>query len=305
MGYGTFSSKDWSSYSARTSTKTADAIFTSKKLTKILDPRGVAFRESRDSAANPQATPVIVAVDNTGSMGRLIEHIVKHGLGTVFEEIISRKPVSDPHVMFMAVNDVHFADDGLQVSQFEAEVDPITKQLESFWIQGGGGGNDSESYHLPFYFAARHTVHDAWEKRKKKGYLFVVGDEEVPPPLTAEQIKRAIGDAVQADMTYEELLAMARQTYHVYQILVMEGSHASGHAKSMQENWMRVMGQNAIPLSDHKKLSELIVSVIQVNEGADKADVIKSWSGGTELVIRNSLDHLPTTTNSAPAVERL
>ncbi len=50
------------------------------------------------------------------------------------------------------------------------------------------------------------------------------------------------------------------------------------------------MGQNAIWLEDYNTLSELIVSTIQLNEGADKADVLKSWSGATGLVVSKALD---------------
>lgn len=41
---------------------------------------------------------------------------------------------------------------------------------EGVWLGGGGGG--SESYTLPWLFAALHTATDTWSKRGCKGYLF-------------------------------------------------------------------------------------------------------------------------------------
>lgn len=54
------------------------------------------------------------------------------------------------------------------------------------------------------------------------------------------------------------------------------------------------MGQNAIWLEDDNNLSEVIVSAIQLNEGADKADVLKSWSGTTGMVISRALTGVNT-----------
>ena len=54
------------------------------------------------------------------------------------------------------------------------------------------------------------------------------------------------------------------------------------------------MGQNAIWLEDYNNLSEVIVSTIQLNEGADKAEVLKSWSGATGMVVSRALDGVGT-----------
>ena len=151
------------------------------------------MRESRDSKDNPKSTPVIVALDVTGSMGMLADVIAREGLGVLFNAILDLKPISDPHVMFMGVGDANCDSAPLQVSQFEAD-NRIVEQLTQLFIEHGGGGNNFESYNLPWYFGARHTEHDSLIKRGKRGYLFTVGDEEAPEALTVAQIEEVIGD---------------------------------------------------------------------------------------------------------------
>jgi hypothetical protein len=297
MGASRWSPSDWSSYSSTTSAKPAAAIFRSKSLDGDLDPKDVLVRESRDSDVNPESNAIIVGVDVTGSMGMIAEYFIKTGLGILFEEILTRKPVTDPHLMVMAIGDVHSDDSPLQVSQFEADI-KITEWLEKVHVEHGGGANNSESYHLPLYFAANHTSIDCFEKRGKKGYLFTIGDEFTPPALTKEQITRVTGDTPQTSLTYEELYEAASKTYEVYHIIIAEGSCARSRLDGVTSDWTAIIGQHAIVLSDYKKLSELIVSIIEINEGADKAVVAGSWSGDTSLVVRDATKGLSAKSTS-------
>jgi hypothetical protein len=293
MVYSRWSSASWSSYSSTTKTKPAAAIFTSRSLHNDLDPKGVLSRESRDSDLNPKSTAIIIGVDVTGSMGIIAEYMVKTGLGILFQEILDRKPVTDPHLMVMAIGDAVCDSTPLQVSQFEADI-KITEWLEKIYIEGCGGGNDSESYHLPLYFAANHTSIDCFEKRGKKGYLFTIGDEMTPPKLTKDQIKRVCGDESSTDLTYEDLLEQAERMYEVFHIIVAEGNFARRDVDRVKHKWQEVLGQRAIVLTDYKSLSEVIVSIIQVNEGADTDTVTKSWSGDTSLVVKKAVSGLTT-----------
>lgn len=65
MGGGRWDSRDWSasrasySYAAK---PTVDHIFTRRRIDKDLDPSLITVRESRDSAANPNSTPLIVGL---------------------------------------------------------------------------------------------------------------------------------------------------------------------------------------------------------------------------------------------------
>ena len=202
MGSSRWSADDWTSYASTTRTKTTDKIFVSSGMKDSLNPYGVTIRESRDSDMNPQSNAIIVGLDVTGSMGMIADALAREGLGTLVEEILARKPVSDPHFMMMGIGDAYYDTAPLQVTQFEADI-TIAKQLEELYLEHGGGGNSFESYNLPWYFAALHTSIDCFEKRGKKGYLFTVGDEEAPQDLLASQIKKITGDTPQSDYTSE------------------------------------------------------------------------------------------------------
>jgi len=60
-----------------------------------LNPFGIAMRESRDSDLNPASTAIIVGLDVTGSMG-MIADALRARPRMMVEEILARKPVSDP-----------------------------------------------------------------------------------------------------------------------------------------------------------------------------------------------------------------
>ena len=283
MGGGTFDPAAYRSFTSSTVGKSTDEIYTSRSIHKNLNPLGVKIRESRDSDDNPNSTPLIVGIDVTGSMGIIADVLAREGLGTLFTGILERKPISDPHVMFMAIGDANCDRAPLQVSQFEADK-RIIEQLTQIYIEHGGGGNNFESYNLPWYFAAFHTVHDSMEKRGKRGYLFTVDDEEAPAPLTKDQIKRFIGDDMEADLSTRDVLQAAQRLYDVFHIVIEEGDYARRALNRVVDSWTALLGQHVIRLADHKKLAETIVSAIEVVEGADAELSAKGWGSGSAIV---------------------
>lgn len=294
MGSSRWSADDWTSYSSSTATKSTDAIFKSRGMKDNLNPFGVHMRESRDSVPNPNSNAIIVGLDVTGSMGIIADNLARKGLGVLVEEILKRKPVSDPHIMMAGIGDAYHDSAPLQVTQFEADI-TIAKQLEDIWLEKGGGGNSFESYNLAWYFAAMHTSIDCFEKRAKKGYLFTVGDEEAPDKLLRAQIKKIFNDDVQSDYSTKQLLDMASRMYHVFHVVVEEGSHARSNMRSVMSSWTDLLGQRVLRLSDYNNLAEVVVSAIEVNEGKSADTVVKSWSGDTSLVVKRAIGDLTST----------
>lgn len=286
---GRFTSKDWDDYKTKKVTgRDTSGVFKSKMIHPDLDPMNITIRESRDSIGSPESNALIVGLDVTGSMGFIADAIARDGLNVLFKEIYEREPIKNPHVMFMGIGDVEGDRAPLQASQFETDI-KIANQLTDIFLEHGGGANGYESYSLPWYFAALHTSIDCFEKRGKKGFLFTMGDENPTEILKASDIERFLGTGPQTDMTSEELLTMAERSYHVFHLMIEEGSHYRHHGDKVKTSWTNLMGQRAIPVSDHTKIAEIIVSTIQITNGADVDDVIGSWDGDTGLVIKSAV----------------
>lgn len=291
MGTSRWSPEDWTSYSKSTSSKTREEIFRSRGMKENLDPKFISVRESRDSVLNPNSNAIIVALDVTGSMGVNADQLARKGLGVMVEEILKRKPVSDPHIMCMGVGDANYDTAPLQVTQFEADI-TIAKDLENIWLEKGGGGNSFESYNLPWYFAAQYTSIDCFEKRGRKGYLFTLGDEEAPKDLLASQLRKIFGNQEESDYTSEQLLNMASKMYHVYHIIVEQGSHARNHMDDVVNSWTDLLGQRVLRLANNDHLAEVIVSAIEINEGRNAKEVINSWSSDKAISVSHAVNQL-------------
>lgn len=294
MGNGRWSSNAWDNYaSANVSGKSAGQVFTSRNMKSSYNPREILVRESRDSADNPNSTPIILGADVTGSMGMISHNLMQTGLNTLAKEIYDRKPVSDPHIMVMAIGDAKTDSAPAQATQFEADIS-LADQVRDLWIESGGGGNGGESYSLAHYFAATKTVSDSWEKRRKKGYLFTIGDEPVHDGLSAAEVEKVFGVNPQSSLSAQDCVDMAMKTYEVFHIVLKNEGDACHNLPTVLDRWQKILGQRVILLDDYTKLAEVVVSTIQVIEGANKVAVAKSWSGSTAVTVANAIENLPS-----------
>jgi len=150
-----------------------------------LDPKGVT-RESRDSAEHPNSVAIGVMFDVTGSMGG-VPITLQQKIPQLMGLLLRKGYIQDPQIMFGAVGDFFADHAALQVGQFESGIE-MDDDITNLWLEGGGGGTNQESYQDALYFFARHTSTDCWEKRGKKGYLFLIGDEAPYNAATTTEI---------------------------------------------------------------------------------------------------------------------
>lgn len=279
MGNSRMTDRDWTTYSTLSSTRYAEHMsvqesFTQRGIHKDLDPKLIKVRESRNSEANPQATPIILALDDTGSMGYIAKDIAGQQFGVMMRAIFDRVPVSDPHIMFMAVGDATCDQAPLQASQFEADI-RIIEQLGNLWMEGRGGGNMFESYNLPWHFAAFKTSCDAFEKDGRKGFLFTMGDEGVPYNLSQYDLDKTYGPSHGFQpISNAALLEKVRENYHVFHLRINQGN---GYLPTQDVEWKILLGNNVLSVSNYKHLAEIIVSAMLITGGANATKVIESW----------------------------
>ena len=288
MGYGSWTSSSWTNYTTSkgyTASSSASEMYTSRRMKDAFDPTQFKFRESCDSAEHPNSTPIVLALDVTGSMSSVLETVSKR-LGDTMGEIYKRNPVTDPQVCFMAFGDGECDSSPIQVTQFESDI-RIAEQLNDIYFERGGGGNGGESYAFPWYVASRRCKTDAWDKHKKKGFLFTIGDECCLPKLTKAQIKKFLGDDVERDLSATEILTEASRKCEVYHLIVDPVTY-----QPVYKEWKQLLGNNAIAVEAIDKIPEIIVSILELHSGKSAVDVINSWDGTVQLVVKDALKDL-------------
>ena len=100
----------------------------------------VGVRECRDSEEHPQSTPIIIALDVTGSMLDIPHKMITEQLPFIMGKI-QQMGIPDPQLLFMAVGDHEWDRYPIQIGQFESDTTKIVDMLQSFVLEGGGGGN--------------------------------------------------------------------------------------------------------------------------------------------------------------------
>ncbi len=274
------------------STKTTKEIFTreeSASIDPLMSPVGIEFRESRDSENYPNSKAAIFALDLTSSMLELPVFIVKEKLPTIIE-VSKKHGVHDLALLFLGVGDHECDSAPLQVGQFESDEVNLNKWLTSVWREGGGGGNEGESYQLAWYVAGKMTSIDCYEKRGEKGFLFTCGDEPCLMNLPASAQEKIFGKGQYSDITSKELLALAQEKYHVFHIHCKEGS--AGRRTDVVPSWKKLIGQNLLILENKESIGELIASTMALFCGADLKDVTKDFDKKTALAVESALAHV-------------
>lgn len=294
MGYTHWSKDAYAHLKRSYATKSRGDIFhatTSRRIAPELDPAGLVFRESRDSAAHPNSLAVAVFLDVTGSMGQIPEQLIRHKLGALMDTLETHG-VQDTQVMFSAIGDHHADRAPLQVGQFESGTDELNAGLASIFLEGGGGGTSQESYLLAWLVAGRHTSIDCFEKRAQKGFLFTIGDEASWPKVEADRLKNLLGYSQAEDLTDAELLAQAQRMYHVFHIHANETGYRNHDG--VLNYWRGLLGQHLLILDDHNAIAELIASTVATTLGADLATVTASFDTGVASTVRKALASVST-----------
>lgn len=293
MGSENYSRDAYSYFSNSAKTKKTDKIFTQNEkgvISPDLDPKGVIFREARDSENHPDSLAIMTWLDVTGSMRVIPELIIKEKLNGIMTTLIDNG-IKDAAVFFGAIGDHNkpYGSDKapLQVGQFESGTEELIKCLSSVYLEGGGGGNGVESYCLAHYFAGKHTSIDCFEKRGKKGFLFTIGDEASHSSLSAEDQIRIFGYEIAEDITDKEMLEMAERMYHVFHIHVNETGYKND--ETVINYWKDLLGERLIIMDDYKNVSEIIASTVAVMSGVSIDAVTSTFDADTAHAVKTAL----------------
>ena len=245
------------------------------KVHERLDPKtpnkaGEIIRESRDSADHPNSVAIAVVLDNTGSMGGTPREVLKE-MPQLMAAIV-KQGVADPHVLFGAIGDCTNDRVILQMGQFEAG-NELDEYLSLFILEGGGGGSSEESYELAMGFLTEHAKMDCLEKRGKKGYLFILGDETPYPFLKAHEALEIYGAKMQGDKPILEVIKDLQEKFEVFWLMPRTSGYCNEHGHVFQF-LKKTFAQRFIILEKTTDLNGMIAGIIGAEEGNDTDDIL-------------------------------
>jgi len=291
MGGGSYSytSRSIRAESSGYYTKSAREIFSQRSVNSEMNPMGVGIRESRDSVEHPNSFPIIIALDVTGSMGSVPHFLVKDGLPKLMQKIIDAG-IKDPQVLFLGVGDHECDDAPIQIGQFESSDELLDHWLTKTYIEGGGGGNDGESYLLAWYVAGYHTSTDSFEKRGKKGILVTIGDEPTLHDVPGRTLKSLFGEDGQysASNSDVELLDKARETFDCYHLHICQTG--AGSRERTKDGWRQLVGEDYLKLVQRKEdVADEIANIVINAYGSVTNSVFESSKTDSNPVRSSSI----------------
>ena len=234
------------------------------KVHKSLDPKGLKVRESRDSDVHPESNAIIVALDVTGSMAKVVGEIHAK-LPSLMNLLTSKGYIKDPAILMSAVGDATCDNFPLQVGQFESGIE-IEDDITNVILEGKGGGQNTESYELAAFVGARKTSIDCLEKRNKKGYFFFIGDELPYKAVKRSEVLEIFGEHIEADIPTDQIFKELKEKYNVFFILPEDAS--GGHSPEVISRWGQLVGQeHVLKLPKASAVAELIATQVGLCEG--------------------------------------
>lgn len=235
-GGGSYYDRDVTRSSRRSSSgfsdKAAAATSKTRSLTKDINPKGRKM-------VCPVRSPLIYAFDITGSMGRL-PRIIWDKMPMIVGQLIAREYLTEFQMCFGAVGDIRYDSAPIQVGDFCSPKE-CDKWLEKLFFEGGGGGNDVESYDLMAWYFANMVDFS----RAETPFFLFTGDEGLYPQLEADTIRKWVdpeysGPTVQVGDIFEDLLAkFGGNVFRIHRNYPRMNDHVIGQ-------WRDVLGERRV-----------------------------------------------------------
>jgi hypothetical protein len=260
MGYGSYSYEAHEAMTKARQDLPQQQVFTQSACHPKMNPKGVKFRESRDSQAHPNSLSIVFALDVSGSMGTIPDLLARKHLPSFMKNLLDAG-IPDPQVMFMAIGNAYADKAPLQAGQFESSEKEMDQWLTRMYLESGGGGV-GETYELAMYFAAEHTSMDCVQKRRKKGYFIMTGDEPAFEKVSSKHIQNIIGDQVPEDLPLEQVVQRLEKSFETFFLLPDQGR------RGYEPFWRKYLGERVICMDSPEDTCTVAAGLVALNEGA-------------------------------------
>ena len=217
-----------------TGTGTATGVVKSKKSIEDLVPATIKT-EAR--------SPVVIITDGTGSMGEFPEVIFKK---LPLLDLGIEDYLEDAEISVAMVGDAGCDSYPLQVQGF-TKGKGLVGAINKLKIEGGGGGNQEESYDL----AALYYARNAEMPKATKPVLIWICDEGIYPQVDKDWASKYARTGIEAKMPSKAVFDELKQKYSVYVIRKhygggVDGDKMTGSNLRIQKQWEEYVGAERI-----------------------------------------------------------
>lgn len=247
------SSNNSTSYS-----NTADKLISRDDIHPDLNPKNY----STTNLISKGRTPIVFAVDVTGSMGEWVK-IIYDKFPMFYGQLNLHEYAYDPTVSFCAVGDAECSKVPLQISPFSSGLD-IDSNITKLFLEGGGGGNLRESYELAAYFYLEkcNLINHEFP------FLFITGDEAFFNEVTAKNIQKIFGgDKISQNLNSREVFKSLKDKFNVFHL--RKKFEDENKEKGMYKQWSDTLGpERVLQVNCPKACIDVILGALAITTGS-------------------------------------
>ena len=220
-----------------------------------------------ENVKTDSTSPLLIVIDETGSMGDwpatmfsklpYLEHETKEYLG------------EDAEICFMAIGDAYCSNEKypLQVRPF-AKGTELKDRLKELVIEGGGGGQCTETYELAALFAAEKVK----MPKAIKPIIIFIGDEKCYEIINPDHAERLMGIKLEKTLTTKAVFEKLKQKYSVYLIRKAYGTSAGNTMNTndveITRDWAQLVGEDHISnLPEAGRVVDVIFGILAKETG--------------------------------------
>ena len=265
MSKGHYDHVAHSAASVTRATQSREKTFTSRDLDPKMDPKYKPYRECFRVAPYEEALPVVLGLDETGSMSTIPHFLVsdpKNGLPGMVKGLYPF--VRHPQICPIGIGDSRVNERApFQFGHFEGEGHKMDEWLTKICLVGEGGGNQGESYELAMFGAARMVNADAF-KAGDKGIFAMIADEPIFSEVRTLDVNRLCSDVhfIAEDIPTAQIVRELSQKYHAFMI-----APDLGRFQRVEKNWRTYFGANAIGAACQEDVALLICGLTGLSKG--------------------------------------
>ncbi len=256
-------------------------------------PRAFLDRSSPDMAivdpAKPistsTTTPIVLAVDVTGSMSHWPAEIFDR-LPLLYQTLSQYKP--ELEISFCAIGDATCDSYPLQICDFAKGLD-LEGKLKAIFGEGGGGGQNRESYELFAYAMLNNiSIPNATDP-----FLIIFGDEGFYDQVSPAQARHYLKSDMQEPL---ESMTVWNQVSRKFDTYLLHKPYSRGSDAEIVAQWKTALGdQKVVTVDDPQRIVDYAMGVIarKWGEYADlRASVLARHDTATVKKMDDSLKYV-------------